>query len=319
MTDRRAPSAIPASPVPPSPAPPSPAPAARPAAVAGVTLLTLVTWASAFPAIRLAVREYAPGTLALLRFLVASAALGLYVLLGARGRFRRVEGRDVPFFLLLGLVGVSFYHFALNAGERTVTAGTASLLIGMTPLFTVLLALTFLRERLTLRRWAGIAVGFVGATIVSLDAGSGIRLEPGAALVLLAALASASWFVMQKPYLARYSALEVTSYGIWAGTTWLLLFAPSLWPDIARSSAGATLAVAYLGVVPGALGYLTWTWVLSRMPASRAAGSLYAIPPIAYLLSWIFLGERPGPLTILGAAIVLGGVALVNVGGGRRG
>jgi len=292
--------------------------AASPAAVAGVTLLTLVTWASAFPAIRLAVREYGPGSLALLRFLVASATLGLYVVLGARGRFRRVEGRDVPFFLLLGLVGVFVYHVALNAGERTVTAGTASLLIGMTPLFTVLLALAFLRERLSLRRWAGIAVGFAGATIVSLDAGSGIRLEAGAALVLLAALASACWFVMQKPYLGRYGALEVTSYGIWAGTICLLLFTPSLGPDIARASAGATLAVVYLGVVPGALGYLTWTWVLAKMPASRAAGSLYAIPPLAYLFSWIFLGEKPGPLTIAGAGVVLAGVALVNIGGARR-
>jgi drug/metabolite transporter (DMT)-like permease len=289
----------------------------RPAAVAGVTALTLVTWASAFPAIRLAVREYTPGSLALLRFLVASATLGLYVLLGGRGRFRRAERRDIPFFLLLGLIGVSVYHFALNAGERTVTAGTASLLIGMTPLFTVLLALTFLRERLSLRRWAGIAVGFAGATIVSLDAGSGIRLEPGAALVLLAALASASWFVMQKSYLARYSALEVTSYSLWAGTIFLLLFAPSLGSEVARASAGATIAAVYLGVVPGALGYLTWTWVLAKMPASRAAGSLYAIPPLAYLFSWIFLGEKPGPLTILGAAVVLGGVALVNVGRAR--
>jgi drug/metabolite transporter (DMT)-like permease len=110
----------------------------------------------------------------------------------------------------------------------------------------------------------------------------------------------------------------VTSYGIWAGTVWLLVFAPSLGPDIARASAGATLAAVYLGVVPGALGYLTWTWVLAKMPASRAAGSLYAIPPLAYLFSWIFLGEKPGPLTILGAVVVLAGVALVNVGGGSR-
>ena len=72
------------------------------------------------------------------------------------------------------------------------------------------------------------------------------------------------------------------------------------------------------GVVPGALGYLTWTWVLAKMPASRAAGSLYAIPPLAYLFSWIFLGEKPGPLTIAGAGVVLAGVALVNIGGARR-
>lgn len=290
----------------------------RPLAVTAVTALTLVTWASAFPAIRLAVREYGPGTLALLRFLVASAALGLFALVGARGRFRRMERRDAPFFFLLGLVGVSFYHVALNTGERTVTAGTASLLIGMTPLLTALLATAFLKERLSLRRWAGIVVGFAGAAIVSLDAGSGIRLEPGAVLILLAALASASWFVMQKPYLGRYGALEVTSYSFWAGTLFLLVYAPSLWPELKRCSLAATLAAVYLGVVPAAFGYLTWTWVLSKMPAGQAAGSLYAIPPLAYLMSWIYLGEKPGALTILGAAVVLAGVALVNVGRSRR-
>jgi len=275
---------------------------------------TLLLWASAFVAIRISIREYGPGPLALLRFLVASVSIAAYALVVPGQRLRPVPGRDLLLFLALGFVGIAVYHAALNAGERTVNAGTASLLINTSPFFTAFLAILFLGERLGPRRWAGMGIGFAGASLVSIDAAGGIRLEPNVLLVLLAAISGACWITCQKPLLERYRPLEVNAYGMFAATLFLLVFLPGLLRDAALASTAATLAAVYLGVFPAAVAYVTWSYMVARMPASRAAGTLYAVPPLAYLIAWALLGERPGPLAIAGGAIALTGVALVSAG-----
>jgi drug/metabolite transporter (DMT)-like permease len=68
----------------------------------------------------------------------------------------------------------------------------------------------------------------------------------------------------------------------------------------------------YLGVFPGALGYMTWTYVLSKLPASRAASLLYLVPPIAFTIAWLALGEKPTAMSMLGGIPIVAGVALVN-------
>ena len=83
----------------------------RTLAAAGVTLLL---WASAFAAIRVGLRAYGPGPLALLRFLVASSVLGIYALLT---RMRMPAARDLPGVFLMGFLGITVYHTALNYGE----------------------------------------------------------------------------------------------------------------------------------------------------------------------------------------------------------
>lgn len=277
---------------------------------------SLLLWASSFVAIRAVVREYSPGGLALVRFGVASLVFLVWAL--ARGdTMRRPAARDLPGFLATGIVGITIYHLALNAGERTVSAGVASLIVNLNPIFTALIAALTLGERLGPRGWAGVAIGFTGAAILSVGQSGGLRLEPGTGLVLVAAVAQAIYFVLQKPYLTRYRPIEATAYAIWLGTLFLLPLLPAALADVRQSSTAATLGAVYLGVFPGAVAYACWAYVLSRMPAGRATSSLYLVPPIALLIGWLLLGERPGALALVGGAVALGGVALVNAGRAR--
>jgi drug/metabolite transporter (DMT)-like permease len=274
--------------------------------------VTLVTWASAFVAIRHAVRGFPPGSLALVRFSIASLLLALYAFGVRRKAPRRIEKRDLAGFALIGVIGFLIYHVALNAGERTVSAGAASLLINTGPIWTALIATAFLGERLGPRGWIGTSVAFAGAVLVSVGSSGGIRFDGDVTLVVIASVAQAVYFVLQKPYLSRYGALDATCYAVWVGTFFLLPFAPEALRALSTASRAEIASAVYLGVAPGAIGYLTWTYTLSQMPASRAASLLYLVPFLVFVIAWSVLGEAPGWLSIVGGVPILIGVGLVT-------
>jgi len=273
---------------------------------------TLLLWASAFAGIKAGLSAYSPGQLALLRFLVGSASMA--VLARFKG-FGLPELKDIPRILAVGFLGFTVYHVSLNYGERTVSAGAASLIVSFTPVMTALLASFFLRERLRFLGWAGIAVSVSGVALISFGEGGAVALDPGSLLILLASLGSSLYNVFQKPLLKRYDPIAFTTYAMTAGTLFMLVFLPGLPGAIARAPLEATLSVAYLGVFPGAIAYSTWTYALSRMPASRLATTLYIAPVLAIAIAWLWIGEIPTILSLMGGAITLAGVVLTNTKG----
>jgi drug/metabolite transporter (DMT)-like permease len=269
----------------------------------------LVLWASAFAGIRAGLHAYAPGQLAVLRFVVASLVLAAYAGLA---HFRRPEVRDTPGMLLAGIVGISFYNLALNFGETRVSAGAASLLIASVPIWTVLFAGLALHERIAPRGWGGILICSAGVGLIASGEGKGVHFSPQTLIILGAAVSSGIYIVQQKHFLVKYSSLEFTAYTIWSGTAFMLPFGGGL-PHVVRTAAlSDTLAVVYLGIFPGAFAYLAWGYALSHGQAGRISTLLYLIPVLAIAIAWLWLGEVPRIWSLIGGAIVLGGVAFIN-------
>jgi drug/metabolite transporter (DMT)-like permease len=268
---------------------------------------TVVLWASAFAAIREAVKTFGWEHLSVLRLALAAIALGVVA------AYRRVgwpARRDLPLLAVCALSGMTAYQVLLNAGEVTVPAATASLLVNVSPIFTALLALALLGERLRPLGWLGVAIGFGGATIIAVAAGGAVRLSTGALLVLGAALAQATFFVSQKALLVRHGSLAVTAWAMGLGATLALPLSPGLPGDLAHAPAGGLVAVAFLAFGASAVGFLTWAYAVARIDVTAAASTLYAVPPVAALVGWVALGEVPSAMTAVGGAIALAGVAI---------
>jgi len=279
-----------------------------------VLTICLVLWASAFAGIRLGLRSFGPGELALLRFVIASLSLLVYALIT---RLPLPAVRDLPMLFLMGFLGFTVYHVGLNAGETVVPAGAASFIIASVPVFSTLLAVIFLRERLTALGWIGVGVSFLGVAIISIGTGTGLKFEPAALFIVLAALGESIYFVIQKPFLTRYTGLQLTTYTIWTGTIFMMVYLPGLIGELGRASIASTLAAAYLGVFPAAIGYVLWSIALSRADVSRVTSTLNLSPIISLIIAFLVLAEVPTALSVVGGVITVAGVILLNTLGKR--
>lgn len=274
---------------------------------------TLLLWASAFVGIRYAVREYDAGGLALFRNSITAFTMICVALVARRGTLKPPRLRDLGLLFVTGAVGIALYQVALINGERSVDAGTASLIINTSPIFTALFALAALGEHPGLRGWAGLLLGFGGAALLITGGHGGASFDRGALFVLLASAAQSASFVLQKPLLARFGPFMVTAWAALFGVLCLLPYAPAMLRGIGHAGAAATLATVYLGLFPAAIGNLTWAYALSRLPAGRAAAALYLIAPIATLISWFLLDEQPTLRALVGGAVVIASLVLVNM------
>ena len=155
--------------------------------------------------------------------------------------------------------------------------------------------------------------------LIVFGAGRGLALGPGALVVLGASLCASLYNVLQKRNMGRYAPLEFTTYVIWAGTLPLLVYLPGLVGAVRSAPLGATGAVVYLGIFPGAIAYALWVYALSRLSASVLSSWLYLNPVLAIAIAWIWLGEIPTALSLLGGAVAVGGVMLVAFFGRRLG
>ncbi len=283
--------------------------------LAACVAVAMIGWGWSWVGIRAAVRHYDPGPLAFGRYLVASLVL-LPLWLRRGGRW---PGRsDAPAVIAAGLLGLTIYNLCINAGERTVTAGTAAFIAAGIPVMLTLGGRLFFGERVTAAGSAGMAVAFAGVALSTVGAEGHIRVSPGALLILAAVVGTTGYGLLNKRLIARYRPLDVTTWAIWVGTLGLAGYAPALVRTAPQAPAGATLNLVLLGIIPGALCYTLWGFAMSRMSLARLASWMFAIPLAAVAFGWLLLGELPPPLASIGGAITLAGVFVVNTWGHPR-
>jgi len=231
----------------------------------------------------------------------------------------RVARRDLLALAVLGVVAIPLNQGLFLTGLARTSAGHASLLYALTPVFVFLLARIRLGEPASPGKLAGIALAFAGVLVVLFARGavSLAGFGPGLAgdlLVLGGVLAWAVYVVGGKPYAERHGAIATTSLSVAFGSLVYLPFGIGLsrLDDLAALSRTGWLAIAYLVLLTSVLSYLMYYWSLARMEASRVAVWSNLQPVLTALLAWAVWGEQLTAPFVAGGVMVLAGVLLTE-------
>jgi drug/metabolite transporter (DMT)-like permease len=272
--------------------------------------LTLVLWSSSYAAISYGLQVFTPGEIALMRFAIATVVLMIPV---ALGKIKLPPKQDWALLALLACFGHFLYQLSLGYSMTRLSAGAAAVVISTVPSVTAVLAMLRLKEHISTRAAIGLGVAFAGTLLVTLGQGHNIHFEPMAFLVFVAVLCSASYFVLQKPLLARTDAIGFTATSLFVATLLFLPLGTHLPAKLATTPWPQLLSVLYLALFPTVIGFVCWSFALKRAPASRVASFLYLQPLMGCLIAWVWLGEIPTWLTVVGGTLAVVGVVLATM------
>jgi drug/metabolite transporter (DMT)-like permease len=273
-------------------------------------------WASAFPGVKYCLHYYSPEALMLFRFLVASVVLMIYCIIKKVPPPRK---KDIPMFALSGFIGIFCYMWAFNFGTSLVASGVSSFIIASGPVFTLILAAVFLKEKTPFYGWMGVLVSLFGLIMVACSQVREMTLNFGVMILIMAAVFSAVFNVTQRKLLTGYTPMQVTAYSILFATFFMLLFAPKLIKELPEAPVVADLLVIYLGVFPAAVSYFLWGYALGKAKnTSDVVGFLYLSPFIATLLAYLWLNEQIPAMSFVGGFVIIAGMLICNKATNRK-
>jgi drug/metabolite transporter (DMT)-like permease len=281
----------------------------------GALVAMMVFWGLSFVATKVALESFPTFTLVFCRFALASC---FFLLILMRKGFPALSARDHGRILLVALFEPGLYFVFETIGLQYTSAAKASLIIATVPLFVMVFAFFFLRERTNLTSFLGIGTSLFGIFIL-------IRADPhfawslgtsfmGDLLIFGAVLSAALYTVTARAAGRKSSVLNVTGLQMCYGA--LFYFPAFLWefPDLNWSvfSGRSVAALLYLALFATITAFFCYNYALSRIPATKASVFVNGIPVVTTLGAWVVLGERLTPLQMAGGALVLFGVFLSN-------
>jgi drug/metabolite transporter (DMT)-like permease len=280
-------------------------------------LVAAVLFGASVVAVRVAVRDIPPTTLAVFRF-----GQGAVVLLGATALIRpgllRLNRSSIRAAVLLGAIFFSLFPLSFNAGLQFTQASRGALMLATMPIWSMLLARWIIGEQLVARQMLGIGLSLCGVLIVVVERGLILegdgRAMLGDGLVVLTAFWGALYGVLAKRALGREHALTLVSYAMLIGTILLVPIAlgEGLVGELGQLDTSLIRIVLFLGIPGGAIAFGLWTASLARLSPTQVAVYINLNPIVAATLGVLLLSERATPVFLLSFAAVIAGVLLVN-------
>lgn len=280
-------------------------------------VFAVVVWGASFIATKVALRDISPVTVVWLRFSMGIAILGMAVAL--RKQFSLLNKREWAYFALLGFLGITFHQWLQSNGLQTSEAGTTAWIVSTTPVFMALLGWVVLKERLGLVKVIGIALALAGVLLVISDGDlSSISFQgfgqPGDMLIMISAVNWAVFSVLSRRGLKAHPATLMMFYVMLFGWlfTSVLFFGTQDPSQISNLTFNGWMGVAFLGIFCSGLAYIAWYDALQALSTAETGVFLYIEPLVAVVVAFFVLSEAITLASLLGGAIIIAGVWLVN-------
>lgn len=291
-------------------------PGASPGLLARLVAVPAI-WGGTFIAGRIVAAQLPPASGALLRYLFASLAL-LAALRFMEGGLPRLTARQWGVTALLGATGILGYNLFFFGALARLPASRTSLIIALNPVVTIAFSVLLLGDRLSTRRWAGVALALAGVWIV-VSRGDplqalGTAVGAGEAMMFAGVCMWAAYTLIGRAALKGLTPLAATTFASLWGTLMLAAVAALELPAL-RAEAftpGVWLSSAYLGLLGTAVAFVWYYQGVQRLGAARTVVFNNLVPVFGTAFGVMLLGEPLQASMLAGGAVAVAGVFLVT-------
>jgi drug/metabolite transporter (DMT)-like permease len=268
---------------------------------------TSIIWGVTYVLLKYALSYLDPQQIAFSRFLVSSVFF-IPLIFVIRERYSR---REIVMLLILALTGVLLYQLLFIWGESGLTAGNASFIVSLEPIFIAILGVMIKEDKLTSRRLTGLIVATIGLIVLLRPTSiTGDELL-SAVLVLLSALSWGIFTVAGKGLLSKHNPMNVTGFVSVFGAIMLFPFAFSgLQGLFSIRDPYLILSLLFMGFFATFLGYYLWFDGLKKVSPIRAGTTLYITPFVTVITASYIISEPIEFITLLGGALIIIGLII---------
>jgi len=277
-------------------------------------LIAVIVWGFSFIVTKYALEEVKPVTIVFLRQILGIAFLGAIAV--KQKKSFAIDRKNGFWVLLLG--GLTSLHLWIQiTGLQYTSASNTGWIIGITPVFMILLSFFFFKEKMGTQQIAGIMVSFFGLLML-VGKGDFSKIDliqnKGDILVITSSFTWAVYSMISKRATLNYSPLMVTFYLFLIMAVVMLPFnlGTKEIDSILSLSIKGWLSIAFLGILCSGVGYYLWAQTLNEMSASKAGAFLYVEPFVTFFSAALLLNEKFSAITLLSGIIIIIGVILVN-------
>ncbi len=278
-------------------------------------MMSISFWGVSFVSTKAVLGTLDPYSLLVIRFGIGALFLFLLVLMQRYSLL--VSIKYIPHLMILGILGVFVHQLLQATALLTIDASSAGWLISFSPIFTVILSILFLHEKMSIMKSIGMVLAITGVILVTTTrSGQSFQLAMniGFLLMILSTLNWAVYSVLLKSLKIPYPPIVVTFYMCLLG---LILTTPLIirnrgWKTLSMLNHSEWAHLLFLGVFVSGIAYWYWAKALEILEASKVSMFLYLEPIATLIAAVLLLNEKVFLISVVGGIIIIIGVIIVN-------
>ena len=282
-----------------------------------IMIIATIFWAGAFIAGKFSVAEFPIISLVFFRFFFATIVIFPFMI--RKEESWKIDKEDIPLMIKLGLIGMVGYHVFFFMALKFTSATNSSLIGATNPIITTIIAAIFLKSKIEKKHIISMICSFTGVMLIvtggDLSNILNLDVNKGDFIMILAVICWASYSLMSKDALKKYSPIKVTSYAFLVCIITLLpfVFLEKPWEFIPKVSALGWASVLYMSVFASVCGYLIQQISIKNIGPLKTNLYINLVPVFSMILAAVMLGEQITIVKIIAAVFIVSSILISNI------